>query len=72
MSGSLKGGKKAAVTNKEKYGADFYVNIGAKGGAAKVPKGFAANKDLAREAGRRGGLKSKRGKVENYEQELNN
>lgn len=32
MSGSIIGGRKAAQTNKEKYGEDFYVRIGSRGG----------------------------------------
>lgn len=32
MPGTLEGGRKAAATNKAKYGADFYANIGRKGG----------------------------------------
>lgn len=34
------GGKTAARTNYTKYGPDYYKVIGAKGGKAKVPKGF--------------------------------
>lgn len=63
MAGSKQGGKKAAQTNYERHGKDFYREIGRKGGAAKVGnKGFALNPQLAREAGRKGGLVSKRGK----------
>ena len=63
MSGSVLGGKKAAVTNYERYGVDFYKEIGAKGGVFRSPaKGFGSNKEAAKEAGRKGGLKSKRGK----------
>lgn len=32
MAGTKAGGKKAAATNKEKYGSEFYANIGRKGG----------------------------------------
>jgi general stress protein YciG len=58
------GGKRAAMTNKERYGEDYYKEMGARGGAAPhfSPKGFAANPVLASRAGRKGGLKSKRGK----------
>ena len=62
MAGTVAGGKAAAATNKAKYGDDFYAKIGAKGGKLGTTGGFAANKELAREAGRRGGLKSKRRK----------
>jgi len=62
MAGTLAGGKKAAKTNKSVYGENFYKLIGQKGGKRKVPKGFAINKELAREAGRKGGLVSRRGR----------
>lgn len=64
MAGTAEGGIKASIVNKEKYGADFYRNIGAKGGSAQVPKGFASNRKLASEAGRRGGTISRRKKHE--------
>ena len=60
MGGTIKGGKAAAYTNKTKYGSDFYAKIGAMGGKKGRTGGFYANRELAREAGRRGGLKSKR------------
>jgi hypothetical protein len=62
MAGTSAGGKSAAATNKAKYGPDFYKNIGAMGGKNGHTGGFAANKELAREAGRLGGLISKRRK----------
>lgn len=63
MAGTQKGGKQAAATNKAKYGLNFYAMIGAKGGKKTGPKGFALNRDLAREAGRKGGQISRRGRV---------
>jgi len=63
MAGTKAGGLAAAATNKAKYGDDFYAKIGSKGGKLGKTGGFAANKELAREAGRKGGLKSKRRKV---------
>lgn len=65
MAGTIKGGKKAASKNKEIHGADFYARIGSIGGKAKTtkPKGFAANPDLARKAGAKGGRISRRGKA---------
>lgn len=60
MAGTLAGGKKAAQTNKEKYGENFYAEIGAKGGKLGTTGGFFANRELAREAGRKGGRVSKR------------
>ena len=59
MAGTLEGGRKAAKTNKKRHGKDFYKKIGSKGGEAKVPKGFAVNKELARKAGKKGGRKSR-------------
>lgn len=59
--GTKEGGIKAAATNKRRYGDRFYAELGAIGGRAKVPKGFALNKELARLAGQKGG-KLKKGK----------
>lgn len=61
MCGTKAGGLRAAETNKKKYGEDFYVKMGKKGGLAQVPKGFSMNIKLARKAGRKGGKNSKRG-----------
>lgn len=60
MAGTVKGGKKAAKTNKLKYGKDFYATIGAKGGKLGHTGGFYADRELAREAGRKGGTISRR------------
>jgi hypothetical protein len=60
MSGTIDGGNAAAQKNKELYGKDFYARIGSAGGKAKVAKGFALNRDLARQAGARGGRLSRR------------
>lgn len=60
MSGTLAGGNAAAATNKAKYGANFYARIGAIGGKKGHTGGFAANRDLARVAGAKGGRKSRR------------
>ena len=50
--------------NKRLYGEDYYARIGALGGSAKVPKGFALMpKSKVSEAGRKGGYISKRGKA---------
>ena len=65
MAGTKAGGKKAAATNKEKYGSEFYANIGRKGGQNGHTGGFAANPELAKEAGRKGGAISKRGPARN-------
>lgn len=62
MAGTKIGGMKAAATNKAKHGADFYAKIGAKGGKNGHTGGFAANPELARIAGARGGRISRRTK----------
>lgn len=63
MTGTVRGGKKAGRTNKQRYGKDYYKKIGALGGKKSIGGGFAANPELAREAGRKGGMVSKRTKV---------
>ena len=62
MAGTKTGGKSAASTNKAKYGADFYARIGAMGGKQGHTGGFAANRELARAAGAKGGRISRRTK----------
>ena len=62
MAGTKNGGKAAAATNKAKYGATFYARIGAIGGKKGHTGGFAANRDLARIAGAKGGRISRRTK----------
>jgi general stress protein YciG len=62
MAGTKVGGKEAAKTNKQKHGADFYARIGAMGGKKGTTGGFFANRELAREAGRKGGRISRRSK----------
>ena len=63
MAGTKAGGEAAAATNKSKYGADFYAKIGAKGGRNGTTGGFAANPELARIAGAKGGKISRRKKA---------
>lgn len=62
MAGTREGGLKAAKANLERD-PDFYKKIGHIGGSAWSDKlkGFAANPALAKEAGRKGGSKTKRG-----------
>lgn len=63
MGGSKLGGKKAAKTNKELYGENYYRILGSKGGQSKdgKPKGFAAmSKEKVKAAGRKGGKTSRR------------
>jgi len=62
MAGTKAGGTQAAITNKAKYGEDFYTKIGAKGGKKGRTGGFYANRELARIAGTKGGTISKRGR----------
>jgi hypothetical protein len=65
MSGTKAGGKLAAKTNKEKYGSDFYKRIGAVGGKLGHNGGFGQGEEGRKRAsiyGRKGGLKSRRGK----------
>ena len=66
MPGTIEGGRKAAATNKKKYGKELYANIGRKGGKNGHTGGFAANPELAREAGRKGGKISKRGPAKRF------
>lgn len=80
MAGSREGGLKAAATNKAKYGRGFYAHIGSIGGKKSQGGGFASSKvgkdgltgaERAREAGRKGGLISRRGPVHKpYEHRL--
>lgn len=65
MAGTIEGGKKAARTNKELYGSEFYRLIGQKGGQISRGGGFAKHPGLASVAGRKGGKASKR-RGENY------
>lgn len=63
MSGTKLGGIRAAETNRDKYGAGFYAEIGRKGGRKGRTGGFAANPELARIAGAKGGRRSRRGPI---------
>lgn len=67
MAGTKAGGLKTAITIREKYGENYYANIGRKGGKNGHTGGFAARRDLAREAGRKGGLISRRTGIHNGE-----
>ena len=74
MSGTKSGGRKAAKTNIRLHGKDFYKRIGQIGGRNGHTGGFAANPELARIAGRKGGKKSRRGPakddIDKIEEEL--
>lgn len=65
MSGTQLGGKKTAQTNKEKYGENYYKELGRKGGSVKHPetRWFNNHRDLASKWGKKGGHISKRGKA---------
>lgn len=69
MTGTKAGGKKAAETNKERNGKDFYKKIGQKGGSAfrEAPRWFALHPELARKAGAKGGSNSTRAGIKNGE-----
>ena len=62
MAGTKIGGMKAAKKNLAKD-PNFYVKIGRKGGQNGHTGGFAANPQLARIAGAKGGRISRRGKA---------
>jgi hypothetical protein len=62
MSGTREGGLKASNLVKKRYGNDFYKKIGSIGGKKSTGGGFAANPELARIAGAKGGKISKRTK----------
>lgn len=70
MAGTKTGGRKAALTNLKRHGSDFYARIGAAGGKKGTTGGFAANRDLARIAGAKGGRISRRRKAEVAEAQL--
>lgn len=67
MSGTVAGGKKAALTNRLRQGDDFYSRIGRIGGQNSHTGGFAANPELARRAGAKGGRVSRRGPAKKKE-----
>lgn len=67
MGGTRAGGLKAKKTNFERQGKDFYKRIGAIGGRNGHTGGFASNPELAKQAGRIGGLKSSRAGIKNGE-----
>jgi general stress protein YciG len=62
MAGTKTGGQKAAAKNLAKD-PFFYAKIGAKGGRNGNTGGFAANPELARIAGAKGGRISRRKKA---------
>lgn len=63
MAGTKEGGVKAAQKNLQRD-PDFYAKIGRKGGQNGRTGGFAANPELARIAGAKGGTISRRRKTD--------
>ena len=63
MAGNKAGGLKAAKTNKERYGEDWYARIGRKGGQNGHTGGAASNPELATTAGAKAGRSSQRGRA---------
>ncbi len=68
MPGTKAGGKRAAQTNKERHGEDFYQRIAKLSNASwekngRMPRGFAANPELASLAGKKGGAISRHRKA---------
>ena len=61
MAGNTVGGKRAAITNTRKYGADWYSRIGHIGGTRGHTGGFYGNRELARICGSLGGSIGRRG-----------
>lgn len=81
MAGNLTGGKKAAATNKSRYGENFYAVIGRMGGKKGHDGGFASEErgedgltgpERARIAGRKGGKISKRNSLKRKQSKLDN
>jgi general stress protein YciG len=64
MAGTTMGAAKAKKTNLERHGKNFFATIGKVGGSATgVKKGFAADPERARRAGKLGGARSRRTKA---------
>ena len=70
MSGTVAGGIKAREIFYEKYGRDYFKNIGRKGGEACNPyKGCGRSQERAKRAGSIGGKLSKRGPAKKKKEE---
>lgn len=61
MPGTRTGGLKASNTIYSRYGKNFFVEIGRRGGEVKGEKGFALDLNRASTAGKKGGRVSRRG-----------
>lgn len=64
MSQTKSGAAKATKILYERYGKNYFKEMGRKGGKVCVPKGFSENRERASWAGRLGGLRTKRKKSE--------
>lgn len=62
MGGTKVGGKKAAQSNIERYGKDYYARLGSKGGKVGRSGGFYGQPEIARAMGAVGGLLSRKTK----------
>lgn len=62
MAGTSEGARKGAITKRKLYGDQFFAEAAKLAGKPTKPKGFAANHELARLAGSKGG-KAKRNKI---------
>ncbi len=61
MGGTVSGGHATRDTNKKRYGDDYYVKLGRKGGLVSRTGGFYNNRERARVLGAIGGHISRRG-----------
>lgn len=60
MGGTRASGLKTAITNKARYGQDYYRKMGALGGSMGHTGGFYQNRELASIAGAKGGSISRK------------
>lgn len=65
MAGNREGAMKAKQKMLERYGKDYYKEIGRRGGQKGTTGGFFANRQLASIAGKKGGTISRRGPSKN-------
>lgn len=63
ISGTTIGGRKAAETNKRRYGTGFFKEIGKLGGEVSRGGALAKDPEFARRMGKIGGLRSSRRKA---------
>lgn len=70
MSGTAEGAAKAKASIVERYGKDYFREIGRLGGKNGRTGGFAYDPNLAKEAGKKGGKISKRGPIRRGDYEI--